>query len=94
MQRAEIKDYCRSCKYYYGKVHALGPLVCAPHPYGPEVASCPDWELNLPMYGPPPRPEHYARPPVPEERHVFEEPPQPKSMFMKLWERLLWLMKP
>lgn len=53
MQRAVIKDYCHSCKYFYGKVHALGPLVCAVHPYGPDVESCPDWELNLPTSAPP-----------------------------------------
>lgn len=48
MKQAIVKPYCRNCTYFYGKTHALGALVCAVHPYGPEDEHCPDWESKLP----------------------------------------------
>lgn len=35
---------CVGCRHYYGQTHGGNMLVCAMYPYGPEEATCPDWE--------------------------------------------------
>ena len=35
---------CVGCRHYHGQVYGDTLLVCAMHPYGPDIAECPDWE--------------------------------------------------
>ncbi|NET37815.1 MAG: hypothetical protein F6K19_38395 [Cyanothece sp. SIO1E1] len=35
---------CIGCHHYHGQVYGGNLLVCAMHPYGPELESCSDWE--------------------------------------------------
>jgi hypothetical protein len=35
---------CVGCCNYHGEAYGGNVLVCAMHPYGAEVESCPDWE--------------------------------------------------
>lgn len=35
---------CVGCRHYHGQVYGGNLLVCGMHPYGPEDASCRDWE--------------------------------------------------
>jgi hypothetical protein len=38
LRRKPIKPSCKSCKSFHGK----DAIVCAVHPYGPELSRCPD----------------------------------------------------
>ena len=35
---------CAGCGNYHGQVYGGNLVVCAIHPYGPDMAECPDWE--------------------------------------------------
>ena len=35
---------CIGCKHYHGTAYGENMLVCGMHPYGPDDASCVDWE--------------------------------------------------
>ncbi|NJN37811.1 MAG: hypothetical protein HC790_02310 [Acaryochloridaceae cyanobacterium CSU_3_4] len=35
---------CIGCHHYHGKTYGDSFLVCAMHPYGSSMSSCPDWE--------------------------------------------------
>jgi hypothetical protein len=39
-RRRSIKPSCKSCRSFHGK----DKIVCAVHPYGPELSHCPDHE--------------------------------------------------
>lgn len=39
-----VHPACQGCIHYHGRLYGKHLFVCAMHPYGSNVSSCPDWE--------------------------------------------------